>query len=521
MQFYDKNAKKILSGAAWLGISAIILKLIGLIYKIPMSYLLGDEGMGYFNSAYTVYTFFYIIGSAGIPKAISILCAKSSAEEAKSIFLSMFRIYIFISLILSGVLLFSSGWLARIISSKNSSFAILAISPSVFFVSCSGVLRGYLNGKTKFVPVAISELIGGLCKLVLGLVFAFLSIKSGFELPFVCAFSILGITFGSLFGFLYLYVYYKRESKDIKREYLKSNKIIKDVFKIGLPIAFAAALSNFVNIIDLSVIMNRLKSSGYSESVSAVIYGNYTTLAVPVFSLVTNVLNTVSLAALPIITKSFSERKYRELTSSLDSSLQLSLFIACPAFFMFSFFPLEILSAIFESASATLGAAFLLSLSPGIIFYSLLMSLNTVLEGTGKIKSAVASLSLGALLKCVLSFALIGTDSFGALGAPISTSASYVFSFLISFIIMNMDKKIKFPIFKSLKYPMLASVIALIPVLFIRRPFFKNGINRVNSFIILIIYGIFYIIFSLFLTIIRKNKAKLSAKCTKNKVFDY
>ena len=73
---YDKNTKKLLSGAAWLGLSAILLKIIGLVYKIPMSYLLGDEGMGYFNSAYTVYTFFYIIGSAGIPKAVSILCAK-------------------------------------------------------------------------------------------------------------------------------------------------------------------------------------------------------------------------------------------------------------------------------------------------------------------------------------------------------------------------------------------------------------------------------------------------------------
>ena len=97
----EENKKIILNGALWLGISTIILKIIGLIYKVPMSYILGDEGMGYFNSAYTVYTFFYIISSSGIPKAVSIICAKVSEGEAKSIFKSVFRIYFMIGIALS------------------------------------------------------------------------------------------------------------------------------------------------------------------------------------------------------------------------------------------------------------------------------------------------------------------------------------------------------------------------------------------------------------------------------------
>ena len=101
MPSYDKSTKNMINGAAWLALSAIILKVIGLIYKIPISYLLGDEGMGYFNSAYTVYTFFYVLGSAGIPKAVSILCAKSSPQKAKGIFLFIFKIYIILGMILS------------------------------------------------------------------------------------------------------------------------------------------------------------------------------------------------------------------------------------------------------------------------------------------------------------------------------------------------------------------------------------------------------------------------------------
>jgi len=516
MQNYDKNTKKILNGAAWLALSAIILKIIGLIYKIPMSYLLGDEGMGYFNSAYTVYTFFYIIGTAGIPKAISILCAKATPGEAKSIFSYLFKLYIIIGTILSVILFFSSNFLANLIGSKNSAFTILAISPSVFFVCGAGVLRGYLNGKMKFVPIAVSEIISGICKLVLGLLFAIYSIKCGFSLPIVCAFSILGITVGAVLGFIYLYSYYKIESKCVKREYLSQNKIIIETFKIGLPIAFAAALTNLVSIIDLSMIMNRLNSNGYSESVSAVIFGNYSTLSVPMFSLVTNLLSTISVAALPVITKSYSERKYDNLKNSLFSSLKLSLFISSPAFLGFLFFPYEILSAVFEKGSATLGATFLLCLAPGVIFYSLLIVINTVLEGTGRIKSAVTSLIIGAVFKCALGFILISSDSFGALGAPISTSASYAVSFFVSYLVFNSEKNVRIPIFKAISTPIFISLISLLPAFFVKLILINNEKSRINSFIILSVYGVFYLIFSLFSTIKRKKVEIKTAKCTKN-----
>ena len=77
-----KSNKSFINGAIWLTLSTVLLKIIGVIYKVPISYLLGDEGMGTFNSAYTVYTLFYIVGSSGIPRAISIVASKSEAEKS-------------------------------------------------------------------------------------------------------------------------------------------------------------------------------------------------------------------------------------------------------------------------------------------------------------------------------------------------------------------------------------------------------------------------------------------------------
>lgn len=512
---YDKSAKKILNGAAWLGFSAILLKIIGLVYKIPMSYLLGDEGMGYFNSAYTVYTFFYIIGSAGIPKAVSILCAKSTDGEAKSIFSFIFKIYLLIGASLSLILIVFSEFIANSIGSANSFYTIFAIAPSVFFVCASGVLRGYLNGKIKFVPVAISELISALCKLLLGLIFAMFAIKKGVSLPIISAFSILGITLGSFFGFAYLFFAYFKESKSIKREDLKNNKILKEILHIGLPITFAAMISGIVNIVDLWVMINRLKANGYPESLGTVIYGNYTTLAVPMFSFATNLINTVSVAALPIITASFSKQKYDEVQKSASSSANILSFITIPIFFAFFLFPKEILGAVFEEGSATLGFSFLLLLSPGVLFYSYLTLYNTILEAKGKIKAAVTSLSVGAVVKCMLSFILIDIDELGPLGSPLSTTISYGVSLFISLYFYHKyvtnEKTLKLPILRSITVSLVFTSSAAILAIVCRKMMLKNIDFRTNSIIFLVFYGIFCLFFGIIPIIIYYKKRLLSA----------
>ena len=521
MQGIDKKSREILTGAAWLGISALILKIIGVIYKVPMSYILGDEGMGYFNSAYTVYVFFYIIGSAGIPKAVSILCAKASQGEAKNIFRVVFKIYILIGLLLSLFLMVFSDFLAKMIGNDKSYFAMIVVAPSIFFVCAAGVIRGYLNGKMKFLPVAISELIGGISKLGLGLLFAYYAVNHGFPVHIVCGFSIFGITVGAFLGLIYLYIYYKKESKGICEIYSSKKKTLTEIFKIALPITLASALGSIVNIIDLGIIMNRLEVLGYPETIRTVIYGNYTTLAVPMFGVITNLINSVAVAALPAISKAYAERKYDDLNCALASSIKINFFIAFPSFIVFLLFPLELLSVMFEAGSAALGAAFLSALAPGAFIYASLIVVNTALEGIGKVKEAMFSLALGAMIKALISFLMIGTNLFGALGAPIGTVLSYLISLIFSLHILKKDKRIKCNIKKESLLPLIIALFSLVPATLLKFFIHNKFQIRVNSFLILAVYGGFYIFFASFFIIIWKNKRKICAKSPKNKSYDY
>ena len=211
--------KALLSGAAWLALSTILLKFIGLIYKIPLSYTLGDEGMGYFNSAYTVYVFFYVIGTAGIPKAISILVSKKEAEspgDGYGVFRTAFAFFVVLGLFLLTLFIFFAEPLARSVGNINSALAMYTVAPSVLFVCAGGVIRGYLSGKMKFAPIAISELITGVLKLVLGLALARLAIELGKSLPTTAAFAIIGITIGSLVSLVFLMLVSSREKAKAK-----------------------------------------------------------------------------------------------------------------------------------------------------------------------------------------------------------------------------------------------------------------------------------------------------------------
>ena len=514
MKTSDKNTKKILSGTTWLAISALFLKILGLIYKIPMSYILGDEGMGYFNSAYTIYTLFFIVGSAGIGKAVSIVCAKSSSSESKSVFLITFRLYFFIGLLLTLVLAFLSKIFSVIIGSAGSFYTILCIAPSVFFVCLSGVIRGYLNGKMKFAPIAISETIGGLTKLILGISFALYAQKQGLPLQMISAFSILGITVGTVISFLYLYISYARESKNIKREFLNIKSVLSQIIKIGFPIVIASALSSIVNIIDLSIIMNRLVYSGYSEAVGTSIYGNYTTLAVPLFSFAITIINTATLASLPIIAASYSSNNLTEMEDAASAMLKISLFISIPAFVASLFFPFEILNLIFEESSAVVGAIFLSALAPGILFYSVLAYSNTVLEGVGKVNHAMTSLIIGAVIKCIISYLLIGNERFGALGAPIGTSVSYLVSALISLHILNKNMKFKKSISNAITAALSVTSLPLLAAILIKYCIKNELTKRAESLIILGIFGFFYLLISLLFIQKRERISATSSKLT-------
>lgn len=452
MEGKNKLSDGIIKGTLSLTISTLIVKLLGLVYKIPLANLLGDEGMGYFNSAYTVYSFFFLICSAGVPKAVMILVsgarARNDDEQVNNIISAATRLFLYIGIAVSLAFVLLSGVISNFIGNSQARATMIAVAPSIIFISLSSVIRGYLSADMKLPEIAVSQILEGVGKLVIGLLLATLGARLGLALNMISAFTILGVSFGSVIGLIYLFIISK--IKIIKHKTGQSN-IIRKILRISLPITASAAIMSLTNLIDLGLVMRSLQYIGYTESESSAIYGNYTTLAVPMLSLALAIISPIAIAYLPIFTKAIETKDYDMLNNAEQGALRLTSFIASPMLIGLSVYANEILQVLFPQSAVDIGAMLLRLVCPGIVFSSSLLIINNSLEAGGRVCAPLISMSFGCAVKAIVSYFLIRSPSFGISGAPIGTVLSYATALLVSVIIYKIEYNKSIDVF--LGYP--------------------------------------------------------------------
>ena len=208
----------------------ILCKIIGAIYRIPLTNALGSEGIGLYQLVYSVYALFVVIVTGGITQAISRLVAEGDTKCVKNAFWFCFAL----SLLMTVVLVLLNKTFAYMQGSKLLGMCYFIIAPSVFFVGISSVFKGYFYGKMKMGPPTVCSLIEQTVKLVLGLTLAFALIERGIDYALYGA--LLAVTASEILSFVYVAIAYLvtkgKEKKDFKANSIKEgNSCRKDKIK--------------------------------------------------------------------------------------------------------------------------------------------------------------------------------------------------------------------------------------------------------------------------------------------------
>ncbi|MBQ8321272.1 MAG: polysaccharide biosynthesis protein [Clostridia bacterium] len=517
----ERERYGVLGGAISLSLSTLIVKLLGVFYKVPLAAILGDVGMGYFNSAYTVYAFFYLLCTAGVPKAIMILISEKTAEnkgeEIKKIMHIAFRAFLLLGVGVCAAFIIFSQPLSAFIGNSNSRATMLAVAPSIIFVSLSGVLRGYLSAGMRMVTIAFSQIVEGAGKLVFGLVLAHLGSTLGMPLQIISAMTILGVTLGSAFGFIFLYIMSKNEkTSNNSRQKYKFGEIkatLAAILKISLPITLSGALMSITGIIDLSLIMRRLESIGYTASEAAGLYGNYTTLAVSIFNLIISIITPISLAFMPVFTRASAGGDELTFSSSLKSALDLSMVVSAPLMIGSVVYSKEILALLFGNSGIDVGAPLLSMLSGGVIFMSALLVTNSALESRGHTGVPLFAMLVGSAVKLIVSGMLLGNENYGISGAPLGTVISYGVSLIISVIALAKVTGSGVPLFSTVVLPHITALASVMTSRYIYDRFLSSS-GASSLFVAIGLCALIYLVFSLSLGAITKRKLKIIAKYT-------
>ena len=427
-----KQSGRFLSGVAVLTVSTAIVKVIGLLYKIPMLKVLGEEGMGYFNSAYELYTFFYIIATAGIPVAISIMIAKNlergRLENVKKIYNVVFSLLFLLGITGTVVLYYGAGIFGELIGNTDAVLCIAAISPMALFISVSSAVRGFFQGHQNMMPTALSQVIEALGKLILGLALAIWSVKEGYSVPVAASFATAGITLGVGLSMLYLLlaklISKRREIEaDVDGSKETSKSILGGVVKIAIPITLSSLVMSLTRVVDLVMIMRRLQTIGYTMGAANAIYGSYSTLAVSMYNLPGAFVTPIAISLVPILTSAVQAANKKRENRILNSSLRLCGLITLPASLGLSIFSRPILELVFagEVNAINIAAPLLSVLGISVFFSSIMTVTNSILQAYGMERKPIISMFAGAAVKTVFSYILIGIPSINIYGAPIST----------------------------------------------------------------------------------------------------
>ncbi len=431
----ESNSKRqLMSGVAIMTVSTAIVKIIGLLYKIPMLRLLSEEGMAYFNSAYNIYVMFYMISTAGLPVAISILVSENRVHGYYKNIKKIYRIALALFMVIgtAGMLcmLLLSKPLAALIEMDDSAYCIVAIAPTLLFVCISSAVRGYFQGHQIMVHTGVSQIIEALSKVAVGLLFAYYAIKRGYDLPMVAALGVLGLTVGVALSALYLLLSKLIfEARHAKSDLLRlphtdpSGRIMSRLVKIAVPITLSSSVMGVTRIVDTALIASRLQSAGFSEELATRMYGAYSTLAVPMYNLPPAIISGISLSLVPMLTSAIEARNKEKEKMVLSSSLRICALFAMPCAVGIAMFSRPILEMLFAGQDWAIDtAAPLLSiLGISVLFAGMMTVTNSVLQAYGQERKPIISMAVGCGVNIVFNYLLIGTETFNVYGAPIST----------------------------------------------------------------------------------------------------
>lgn len=459
-----------------LTVSNLLVKLCGLLFKIPMNYIVGDTGMGYYNSAYSVYTLFYMLSTSGLPVAMSVMISeKRSLGEAKNagrIYKLALLVFCIIGLAVSIFMLVCPSFLASLIRSDKSAMSIAFAAPTVLFICVASAVRGYFQGCGNMVPTAVSQLIEAVGKLVFGVLAAAYAVRRGFGVHVVAAYGVAGLTVGSFFGMVYLLIVKGiRKDTDLITDCAVSDDstagcgdILRRFWRISLPITVSASVMSLSGMIDTALIQRVLIGSGMTEELAATLYGNYTSLATPMFNLPPVLVYPIAYALVPAVSAAFASKRFDEAAEKIQSSLRYAVIIGLPCALGLTVLADPILCLLYKETSAHMASPLLTCLAPSSFFVCILAVTNSVLQACGQERKPVISMLIGAVVKLLSGVILL--NKFGISGAPISTFLCYLTVTVLNFAFVVKYTGIKLKFRQTFLRPLVGSVLSSVAALF-------------------------------------------------------
>ena len=437
------SKKSILDGALILSLVGIICKVVGALYRIPLSHIIQEDGMATYQHVFSTYNILLTISSAGLPVAISKLVSQYLALDdprtSRRVFRLALTLLTVLGLLCTVLMMVFSPQLAQWKRDDNARLGFVTLAPSLVLVCMLSAYRGFIQGQQNMTPTAISQLIESVGKIFICLPLAWLGMKTSPALAAAGMF--LGTSAAEAVALIYIMLTTRRKRpgflslpQNPETPVVSDRNLIRQLLSFSFFITVNACVVPLSQSIDSYMIEGRLiNGAGLDALFAKKLYGAYSGYDLTLINVPTAIATAIAMSIVPSVSFSKARGDTENLQRQSHLSLRLSCLIGLPCSVGMAMLSRELLTLIYSFSSQEVlneTAAVLSISSLTILAFTLVQSTGGILNGLKKEWIPTVTLAAGVGVKILLNYLLIGTPSLAMRGAPIASIACYMISMI-------------------------------------------------------------------------------------------
>ena len=463
----SRKQQNFLQGTALLAMATAIVKVIGALYKIPLNAIIGEQGFGYFNTAYEIYALLLMISTAGLPVAMSRMISQASSLEhygqVRRIYATARGIFLGLGLVGGVLMTVFCRQLAAFQNQPDAWAAIGCLGPCALLICIMSTFRGFFQGQGNMLPTSISQVLEAVTKLIVGMAAALLIMKATNSIPLAAGGAILGVTASCTLSALYLFGRFRKSYKALPQtdeEVSSFGATAKGLLIIAIPITVGSAGLQILTALETKIYMGQLLSHGFSQSEADTMRGIYG-MTQTIFNMPCAFITPITISIIPAITAQLTLKKFGEAKGTEESAARITGLISMPCAFGLAVLaePITALLGGYSGEKLELATRLMTVLGVSIMFNAVVLVTTAIMQAHGHVNRPVINMFVGGILKLVAVYVLTGNREIGILGTPLGTLICYLSICTLN--ILSIRKLLEEPpaLLKNLARPFLAAAI--------------------------------------------------------------
>jgi len=428
-----QKKQNFLQGTALLAMATAIVKVIGALYKIPLNAIIGEQGFGYFNTAYEIYNVLLMISTAGLPVAMSRMISQATSLKHYN---QVRRVYntargIFLGLGITGTALMTlfCRQLAQFQNQPDAWAAIGCLGPCVLLICIMSTYRGFFQGQSNMLPTSISQVLEAVVKLIVGIVAAVIMLKATGSVALAAGGAILGVTASCLVSAVYLFGCFRKSYTHLpatQEEPRSFSDTAKGLLIIAIPITLGSAGLQLLTMLETKIYMGRLLEF-YSQSAADTMRGIYG-MTQTIFNMPCAFITPITISIIPAITAQLTLCKNEEARAIEESAARITGLISMPCAFGLALLaePVTALLGGYTGENLVLATRLMTILGFSIMFNAVVLMTTAIMQAHGYAGRPVINMLIGGLMKLAAVFLLTGNPAIGIVGTPVGTLLCYL-----------------------------------------------------------------------------------------------